>query len=64
MQKRACGNFRDWESLGRFLCIWRFQNKLDGPREWGNIAKRGIAGFYALGRLRFCALLALQDVFL
>jgi hypothetical protein len=60
MQKRACGNCRDWESLGRFLCIWRCQNKLDGPRDRGNIVERSVDGFHELGTLRFHGLLSFQ----
>jgi hypothetical protein len=60
MQKRACGNFRDWERLARFLCIWRYQNELDGPRDRGNIVKKFVDGFYELGRLRFHGLLSFQ----
>jgi hypothetical protein len=60
MQRRACGIFRDWERLARFLCIWRYQNELDGPRDRGNIVEKSVDGFYELGRLTFHGLLSFQ----
>ena len=63
IEKRACGTFRDWERwerLPHFLCIWRCQNELDGPREVGNILGRLVDGFYEFGSLRFRVLLSFQ----
>ena len=39
MEERASGDFRHGESLVRFFCIWRCYNKLDRPKEGGNIVK-------------------------
>jgi hypothetical protein len=61
IEKWACGIFRDWERwerLPHFLCIWRCQNELDGPRERGNIVGRSVDGFYEFGSLRFGVLLS------
>src|SRR5271170_684421 len=48
MEEKASGDFRHGESLVRFVCIWRCYNKLDRPKERGNIVKWLINGFYAL----------------
>src|SRR5271170_8144799 len=43
------GNFRYWEILGRYFCIWRCQNKGQGPRDWGNIVEVSLDRFCSLG---------------
>jgi hypothetical protein len=61
MEKRECAGLG---CLGWYLCMWRCQNKVQGPRNWGNIVELSLDGFYALGTLRFGGLLAFQQEFL
>jgi hypothetical protein len=58
MDKSDCGNFRPGESLARYLCIWRCQNRYEGANDWGNTVERYLDGFYGLGMLRFYGLLS------
>jgi len=64
MKKRACEILRAVGSFGRYLCIWRCQNKSDRRKERGNIVKESLDGFWALGSLRFRLYLVLRDEFL
>ena len=53
MEKSACEILRFGGCFGSYLCIWRCQNKLGRPRERGNIVRRCLDGFHALGMVRF-----------
>jgi hypothetical protein len=60
IEERAGGRLGRWERLRRFLCIWRCQNNLDGPKDWGNTVERLVNRFQTLGTLRFQGLLRFQ----
>ena len=60
MDKSDCGNFRPGESLARYLCIWRCQNRYEGANDWGNTVERYLDGFYGLGTMRLHGLLSFQ----
>ena len=50
------GGNKSWgnvQILGRYFCIWRSENKVQGPRYWGNIVKVSFDRFYTVGMLRF-----------
>src|SRR5277367_3898030 len=53
MEKRACGIMCSGGYFGGYLCIWRCQNRVEGPNEPGNIVKRCLDGFHALRMVRF-----------
>ena len=38
---------------GRYFCIWRCQNKVEGPKYLGNIVEVSLDRFYRLGMQRF-----------
>ena len=38
---------------GRYFCIWRCQNKVEGPRVLENIVEVSLDRFYELGMARF-----------
>ena len=38
---------------GRYFCIWRCQNKVEGPRYLENIVEVSLDRFYRLGMQRF-----------
>src|SRR5271155_3690913 len=60
MEKRACGYLRSGGCFGRYFCIWRCQNLVQGPRQRGNIVEGSIDGLYRLGTLRFHQYLSFQ----
>src|SRR5271156_1975500 len=53
MEKRACGILRSGGCSGRCFCIWRCQNRWEGPKDRGNIVERCLDGFHALEMVRF-----------
>src|SRR5271154_58665 len=60
MEKKGCENFRDGESLERYLCIWRCQNRYERANDRENTVKRYLDGLYGPGTLRFYGLLSFQ----
>jgi hypothetical protein len=50
---KSWGNFRYWAILGRYFCIWRCQNNVQGPRNQGHIVESSLDRFYVLGMMRF-----------
>src|SRR5271170_799646 len=60
MEKRRSEDFRDGESLERYLCIWRGQNRYERADDRGNTVERYVDGFYGLERMRFHGLLSFQ----
>ena len=60
MERKGCKNFRDGESLERYLCIWRCQNRYERANDRGNTVERYLDGFYGLGTMRFHGLLSFQ----
>ena len=50
--------------FGSYFSIWRFQNKVQGPKDGGNIVERCLNGLCGLGRTRFWQLLTLHREFL
>ena len=50
--------------MGRHFCIWRCQNKVQGPRDWGKTVGVLFDGCYALGTPRFHLLAVLRNGFL
>src|SRR5271170_5191357 len=60
MEKEGCENFRDGESLERYLCIWRSQNRYERANDRENTVERYVYRFYALETTRFHGLLSFQ----
>jgi hypothetical protein len=51
---KRLGNLHPGEiKLGRHFCIWRCQNKVQGPRYWGNIVEVSLDRFHRLGMMIF-----------
>src|SRR5271168_1355766 len=57
MERKGCENFRDGESLERYLPIWRHQNSYKRAKYRGNTVKGYADGLSALGTMRFHRLL-------
>jgi len=53
MEKRAGGILRSGGRFGRYLCIWRCQNRWEPAQDRGNIVKRCLDRFDVLGMVRF-----------
>ena len=60
MEKRRSEDFRDGESLERYLCIWTCQNRYERANDRENTVERHVDGFYGLGRMKFHGLLSFQ----
>jgi hypothetical protein len=60
MEERACEILCSGGCFGRYVCIWRCQNRWEGPNDWGNSVERCIDGFYALRMARFHQYLSFQ----
>src|SRR5271154_4207393 len=60
VERKGCENFRDRESLERYLCIWRCQNRYERANDRENTVKRYLDGLYGPGTLRFYGLLSFQ----
>src|SRR5271170_6970174 len=60
MEKKGCENFRDGQSLERYLCIWRCQNRYERANDRENTVKRYVDGFSGLGTMKFHGLLSFQ----
>jgi len=54
----------EWQQiLGRYFCIWRCQNKVQGLMYWGNIVEVSLDRLYTLGMARFYPYVVLQNGF-
>ena len=60
MEREGSENFRDWESLERYLCIWRRQNRYERAKYRGTTVEGYADGLSALGTMRFHRLLGVQ----
>jgi hypothetical protein len=52
-EKMPAEYFRYGKVLGRYLCIWRCQNREGVPKDLVNTVEEGYSGSWAIGTLRF-----------